>query len=146
MRAAVRWLRENAGRLKIDPQRIGAIGDSAGGHLAMMLGTKGDGREADASGSDGSADSAPDRAARKLHVSSHVQCVVDFYGPTDLTRTDKVLPVVEKLVTDLIGSDVEHGRRQHVLPSPLYWVTPNSTPMLLVHGTNDPLVPYQQAV
>ena len=42
VKAAVRWLRANAQRLKIDPERIGAVGDSAGGHLSMMLGTTGE--------------------------------------------------------------------------------------------------------
>lgn len=146
VKAAVRWLRENADRLKIDPQRIGAIGDSAGGHLAMMLGTTGDLKRFDNEKGGPTADSGENRSGTGARTSGRVRCVVDFYGPSDLTRSDKVLPVVEQMVTDLVGSDIEHGRRQHALASPLYWVTPDTVPMLLVHGTKDPLVPYQQAV
>ena len=132
VKAAVRWLRANATRLKIDPNRLGAVGDSAGGHLSMMLGTTGDAKEFDIGENPG--------------ISSRVKCVVDFYGPADASRGYGMSPAVDKLYRDFIGVDVEHGRRQHVLASPLYWVTPDSAPMLLIHGTKDPIVSYQQAI
>src|SRR5205823_333626 len=74
-KAAVRWLRANAGKYRIDPGRIGAVGLSAGGHLACLLGvtTPGDGLE----GTGGNSDR-----------SSAVQAVVSFAGPTDLTAEE----------------------------------------------------------
>ena len=74
-KAAVRWLRANAVKYKIDPNHIGAVGFAAGGHLACMLAVtdKGDGLE----GSGGNAD-----------VSSRVEAVVSFFGPSDLTAKD----------------------------------------------------------
>jgi acetyl esterase/lipase len=132
-KAAVRWLRANATRLKIDPNRLGAVGDSAGGHLSMMLGTTGEEKEFDSGGD-------------HPGVSSRVQCVVDFYGPADFTRSYGMSPQVDKLYRDFMGADLEHDRRGHVLASPMYWVTPDSAPMLLIHGTKDPIVSYQQAI
>ena len=66
LREAVRWIRRHARELGVDPGRIAALGQSAGGHLAAMLGTS-----PDAPGEDESA---------------RVQAVVDFYGPSDLER------------------------------------------------------------
>ena len=71
VKAAVRWLKANAKERKVDPERIGAIGFSAGGHLALMLGVTGpaDGLEGEVSAG------APD---------SRVKAVVNYFGPTDL--------------------------------------------------------------
>ena len=65
VKAAVRWLRANAAKYGIDPERIGATGDSAGGHLALMLGLTGDVKSLD--GKEGG----------NLEQSSRVSCVVD---------------------------------------------------------------------
>src|SRR4051812_24172981 len=71
-KAAVRWLRGNAGKYRIDPERVGVVGLSAGGHLACLLGVTeaSDGLE----GTGGH----PDKSSR-------VQAVVSFAAPTDLT-------------------------------------------------------------
>src|SRR3954468_6322603 len=74
VKAAVQWLRANADKYHVDPDRIGATGDSAGGHLAMFLGVTGDVKQFE--GDEGNADQ-----------SSRVQCVVDFYGPSDFTKS-----------------------------------------------------------
>ena len=73
-RAAVRWLRANAGRYGYDPERIASYGASAGGHLAAMLGTAGDAKAFE--------------VGANLEVSSRVQAVVDFFGPTDFLQMD----------------------------------------------------------
>src|SRR5262245_41724419 len=75
VKAAVRFLRSNAAGLKVNPERIGALGFSAGGHLALLLGTTGP-----ADGFDG--------AESKGVPSARVAAVVDFYGPTDLAARD----------------------------------------------------------
>jgi acetyl esterase/lipase len=132
VKAAVRWLRANAKRLKVDPERIGAVGDSAGGHLSMMLGTTGEEPEF---GTD----------HENPRISSRVQCVVDFYGPTDFPRAYGMSPAVDKLFHQFVDEDVKQSRRRHVLASPMSWVTPDSAPMLLIHGTKDPIVSFHQA-
>ena len=74
-RTAVRWLRKNADKYGYDGKKIGAIGRSAGGHLAAMLGAL--------SGSKTYA------VGDNLNVSGDVQAVVDYFGPTDFLQMDK---------------------------------------------------------
>lgn len=131
-KCAVRWLRAHAAEYKLDPQRIGAVGSSAGGHLVMMLGTmdSADGLE----GSGGSSDQ-----------SSKVQAVVSFAGPTDLTAEfpEGVLGILDKFV----GRSERDAQRQKLfeLASPLHYVNAGDAPMLLFQGTRDPLIPTEQA-
>jgi len=71
-KAAIRYIRANAERLQIDPEKIGVWGSSAGGHLVSLLGTSGGVEELE--GENGSSGK-----------SSRVSCVVDFCGPSDFT-------------------------------------------------------------
>ena len=132
VKAAVRWLRAHADEFGIDPARIGAVGDSAGGHLAQFLGVtagvdefEGDGGNADAS--------------------SAVTCVVNYYGPSDFTKSYGKSVDAAEVLPLFLGGDLEHARRRHVVASPLYWVTPDAAPTLLLHGTKDPYVAFEQA-
>jgi acetyl esterase/lipase len=133
VKAAVRWLRANAAKYHVDPNRIGAVGDSAGGHLAMYLGVTGDVKRLEGNG--GNADQ-----------SSRVQCVVDFYGPSDLTKSYGKSVDAAEVLPLFFGGNLETHRKQHVVGSPLYWVTPLSAPTLLLHGTEDKYVAHEQAV
>ena len=72
VKAAVRWLRANAKTYRLDPNRFAAWGSSAGGHLVAMLGTTGDIAEFE--------------VGENLEVSSWVQAVVDYFGPTDFLQ------------------------------------------------------------
>lgn len=130
-KAAVRWLRLNADKYRIDPDRIGAVGDSAGGHLAQYLGVTGDVHDFDGDQNPG--------------PPSRVSCVVNFYGPSDLTRSYGRSVDAHEVLPLFLGGDVEQQRKRHVLASPLYWVTPRAAPTLLVHGTEDRYVNYEQA-
>jgi acetyl esterase/lipase len=133
VKAAVRWLRANANRYGIDPERIGVTGDSAGGHLALFLGLTGDVKTFD--GAEGG----------NLDKSSAVSCVVDVYGPSDFTRSyDKSVDAAEVLPL-FLGGDLQTARHRHILASPLYWVTPRAAPTLAIHGTEDKYVAYEQA-
>ena len=133
VKAAVRWLRANAERLKIDPDRIGTLGDSAGGHLAQFLGVTGGVKQFDADGDN-------------LQQSSRVECVVNFYGPSDFTKSYGKSVDAAQVLPLFLGGDLEQARHRHILASPLYWVTPRAAPTLLIHGTNDPYVAHEQAV
>jgi acetyl esterase/lipase len=131
VKASVRWLRANADKYHVDPNRIGAVGDSAGGHLAQFLGVTGD-----VAVFDGDQNPGPP---------SRVACVVNFYGPSDLTRSYGKSVDAAEVLPLFLGGDVQHERRRHILASPLYWVTPASAPTLLIHGTEDKYVNYEQA-
>jgi len=121
VKCAVRWFRANAERLNVDPNRIVAIGGSAGGHLSMMLGYSSDVPELE--GDSGHAG-----------VSSAVAAVVDLYGPTDLTQPDAVNhPTVTRFFKDSYEVNPEAYR----LASPITHLDPKDPPTLIMHGTID---------
>jgi acetyl esterase/lipase len=130
---AVRWLRANAKKYHIDPDRIGTTGGSAGGHLAQFLGVTADVKAFEGDG--GNRDQ-----------SSRVACVVNYYGPSDFTKSYGKSVDAAEVLPLFLGGNLERARRQHVVASPLYWVTPNAAPTLCVHGTKDPYVAHEQAV
>src|SRR5437773_525331 len=133
VKAAVRWLRGHAAKYQIDPARIGVMGSSAGGHLAQFLGVTGGVKEFEGDG--GQADQ-----------SSSVTCVVNFYGPSDFTKSyGKSVDAAEVLPLWLDG-DLETAKPRHIQASPLNWVTPNAAPTLILHGTEDKYVAYEQGV
>jgi acetyl esterase/lipase len=132
-KAAVRWLRANAERLKIDPDRIGAMGDSAGGHLSQFLAVTGDVRSFDRDGDN-------------LDQSSRIQCEVNYYGPNDMTRMYGMQSGVDKVVSQFVGGNLAQARHAHIMASPISWVTPEAAPTLIIHGTKDDVVPFDQAI
>ena len=132
VKAAVRWLRANASKYVIDPARIGVVGDSAGGHLAQFLGVTPGVEQFEGDGGNPSQSSA-------------VTCVVNYYGPSDFTKSYGKSVDAAEVLPLFLGGDVEHERRRHILASPLYWVTPQAAPTLLLHGTKDPYVAFEQA-
>ena len=132
VKAAVRWLRANADKYHVAPDRIGVTGGSAGGHLAQFLGVTQD--VAQFEGDSGN-----------LDQSSHVACVVNYYGPSDLTKSYGKSVDAAEVLPLFLGGNVERQRRRHILASPLYWVTPEAAPTLCIHGTDDPYVAHEQA-
>lgn len=130
-KCAVRFLRANADRYRIDPTRIGGVGFSAGAHLAMLLGVMGanDGLEGDGGWAE---------------FDSQLQAVVGFFGPTDLTADD-LPPVSRQLVKDFLGGGPDERPQAYRAASPVSYVTKGDAPLLLFQGTRDPLVPHTQA-
>jgi len=132
VKAAVRFLRSNAKALKVDPDRIGAMGFSAGGHLALMLGMTGP-----TDGFDGP-------AARGI-PSASVQAVVDFFGPADLAAKN-LTETARGFVQCLIGAPAAEKPELAAKASPVTYVGAGDAPVLIFHGAKDPLVPPSQAV
>jgi acetyl esterase/lipase len=152
MNRAVRFIRHHSKEYGIDRERIGVCGASAGGHLSLMLGT---------AGSDGKPD-AQDPVDRE---SSRVQAVACFFPPTDFLNYGK--PGLRKVhATDhgppyraafdyreldpqsrLWVSITDEARLEEIARqiSPVYHVTPDDPPTLIIHGDQDPLVPLQQS-
>ncbi len=130
-KCAVRWLRANAARCQLDPERVGAVGISAGAHLALLLGLTepADGLEGQG-GNPGQ--------------SSRVQVVVNCMGPTDLARPGW-LPTTDKVIADLMGGSRETIPAAYRAASPVSYVRRGAPPVLTIHGTTDLIVPYEQA-
>ncbi|HEV7405605.1 MAG TPA: alpha/beta hydrolase [Chthoniobacteraceae bacterium] len=134
-KAAIRWLRAHAAEYEIDPARIGAWGASAGGHLVALLGTTGEIHDFD--------------KGENLDQSSAVQCVIDWFGPTDFVnwgadRTTYDRP--DSLVSKLLGGPVLEKQDLARLASPMHFVTAKAAPFLIMHGDQDTLVPLQQSM
>lgn len=132
-KAAVRWLKANATKLKIDPKKIGVTGGSAGGHLAQFLGLTADVPMFEGTGGN-------------LDQSSRVTCVVNVYGPSDFTKSYGKSVDAHEVLPLWFGGNLETHRTLHIQASPLYWVTPNAAPTLCIHGTEDKYVAHEQAV
>lgn len=151
---AVRYLKENAERFGIDPERVGAIGFSAGAHLAMLLGAGdvGDGLGIETPAKEGEAKDTKDGGDAKdskesggeKKVTGKVKVAISFFGPTQLGGVD--IPVSSKgLVAGLVGNEAEGLADRFKAASPITYLNKGDAPMLLFQGTKDPLVPMTQA-
>ena len=142
-KAAIRWLRAHAGQHGIDPDRIGVWGSSAGGHLVALLGTSTDVEAFDV---------GPNR-----DVSSRVQAVCDFYGPTDLlsmgaqsrpgSRIDH--DAADSPESRLVGGPIQQRTERARKASPISYVSKERAgripPFLILHGDRDDTVPIGQS-
>ncbi len=123
---AVRYLRTHADEIGLDPDRIGAYGGSAGGHLVALLGT---------------ADEDAFRGDCPWEVSARVQAVVDMFGPADFS------------LFEFLGSEKAEGvfgasdatDPVFAEASPVAWVSTDDSPFLILHGDRDPVVPLEQS-
>jgi acetyl esterase/lipase len=139
VKAAVRWLRANAETYLLDPDRFGAWGESAGGHLVAMLGTTGHIDTFD--------------VGQNLGVSSRVQAVADHFGPTDFLLMDaQRLPegmihdTLDSPESELVGGPIQENKASVARANPITYITQDIPPFLIIHGDHDPLVPYRQSV
>jgi acetyl esterase/lipase len=143
-KAAVRFLRAHAADFQINPDKIAVAGESAGGHLAALLGTTG--REAATEGDEGNPT-----------ISSQVSAVVDFYGPTDLVAADFTVPTATPiddprmimmrmaLTSALLGGDPATKVDEAHFASPIYHISATTCPFFIAHGDKDTLVPVEQS-
>jgi acetyl esterase/lipase len=137
-KAAIRWLRAHAAQYRIDPNRIAAWGDSAGGHLVALLGTSAGVSELEGI------------VGGNLDYSSRVQAVVDWFGPADLLRMSAdSLPFPCSLLDHnsplspeslLIGCAIQSCPEKTERASPIHYVSGDEPPFLIMHGTDDCLV------
>jgi len=141
-KVAVRWLRANAAQYRLDPNRIGVFGTSAGGHLAAMLGTTAN---------------HPEFEAMELgnpQFSTAVSAVIDFYGPTDLLLLeDQKLTCYPGLDGNasymppslLLGCPIQECKDKAATANPINYVSATDPPFLIMQGMLDCLVPWRQS-
>jgi len=147
IKAAVRFLRGNATTYSLDTSFIVAVGNSSGGHLAAFLGasagiaqhTVGD-ETAPIEGSLGD----------YTEMSSTVDAVVDWYGPTNFLVMDSCGSQMNHNAADspestLVGGPIQDNRDRCALANPTTYVDADDPPFLILHGTADPLVPLCQS-
>ncbi len=129
-KAAIRWLRMNADKYHIRTDAIGAIGGSAGGHLAMLMAWSGDEKELD----------PPEYPG----ISTKIQAVVNLYGIPDVRRplgTGK-----NACGKGWTGKSPDQDPALYSLISPMDHLKSDSVPILTLHGTKDATVPYSYSV
>ncbi len=126
VKCAIRFLRENAEKYHVDPDRIGIMGTSAGGHLAALAGL------AD--------ESCGFDVGPYLEQSSRVQAVVDMFGPADLT----VVPEDKREL--IIGVFKSVDPETLAWASPITYISPDDPPFLIIHGENDRVVDVNQSI
>jgi acetyl esterase/lipase len=139
-KAAVRFLRANAKKFNLDPDHFGAWGSSAGGHLVALLGTSGDVKDLEGDG-------------LNKDVSSRVQAVCDWFGPTDFTRMNEQATVKGPIDHDsanspeskLIGGAIQDNKDKARKANPLEYIGKQCPPFLILHGDRDNLVPVKQS-
>lgn len=138
VKTALRWIRMNAERYRMDPERIGVIGPSAGGHLAALAGTA----------------NRPDEleVGAPSDVPSHVHAVVNYFGPTDFLQGDAHRDpdadpwnAPDSAVSRLIGAPIESAPDKVALANPITFIDGSEPPFLIIHGDEDGLVPLHQS-
>lgn len=137
---AVRWLRANAAKYHVNPDKIAVWGSSAGGHLVSCLGTMGDQTQFEGTGG-------------YEGVSSKVQAVVDYCGPVDFTEAGpgiqrgmaKAPDYESPGLIGLFGGSFKEKTDLWKQGSPITYIKPGAPPFLVVHGDQDKSVPLQQA-
>ena len=130
VKEAVRFLRAKAKEFHLDPERVGVWGQSAGGHLAALLGTSGGVRELEGAG-----------GWRKF--SSRVQAVVNWNGPVDFLEPVQMKWWAERksdAVIRLIGGEPEANREKALRATPATYASGDDPPFLIMHGDADEVV------
>lgn len=122
VKAALKFLVDHAERYGIDPERIGVLGESAGGQLSQMVGM------------------LPGEVDDALRIRS----IVNFYGPADLQNVEKIKHV-RALLEPLVGGPLEESADGLKAISPVTFVDRTDPPVLTFHGTEDRVVPIEHA-
>lgn len=143
VKAAIRFIRGNASVFSLDTSFLGITGFSSGGHLSTMAGVT-SGLKAttinnlpiDLEGSIG----------KFTSESSHIDAVVDWFGPTDFLLMDACGSSFshndsKSPESTLIGGAIQENKEKVALANPISYVSKNTPPFLIFHGTKDPLVP-----
>lgn len=130
-KAAIRFIRANADKYQLDTRKLVVWGASAGGHIAEMLAAT------------NNQPAFEDLSMGNKDASSAVQGVVAWYG---IANVSSLVSTGVPSANKIMGFDVHANKAKAHDANPIELVTPRFPPILLVHGTNDQIVPYQQSV
>jgi acetyl esterase/lipase len=143
VKAAVRWVRANAVKYKINSDKIGAWGSSAGGHLTALLATS------------GGINALEDFSLSDSNQSSTIQAAVDWFGPTDFLQMDAQTVAqncgigghdfANSPESMLMGFAIQTQPEKVQLANPITYISNDDPPMYIAHGMNDCTVPRGQS-
>jgi acetyl esterase/lipase len=138
VKAAIRYVRANEVKYKLDSNFIGISGSSSGGHLAAMAGTTSNFNELEGD------------IGNYKNTSSQVDAVVDWFGPTDFLVMDAcgsklVHDAISSPESQLIGGAIQENKALVMAANPITYVDKNDPPFLIIHGDKDELVPHCQS-
>ena len=148
VKAAVRFIRANAKKYSLDTSFIGVTGYSSGGHLSALLGTSGG---VDKFTSKAVTISLDGKLGVSKRISSKVNAVVDWFGPTDFLIMDSCgsnfkHDAANSPESSLVGGPIQQNREKCELANPITYIDPSDPPFLIVHGDSDLVVPQCQSV
>ena len=133
VKAAVRFLRAQAGKYGVDKEHMAAIGASAGGTWSQFLAITRNMPQFEGTGAN-------------REESSSVDCAISYYGRSDMRRAYEGSRNAAAALPPLLGGDRMSALEQHYRGSPINWITPGAAPILAIHGTRDQNVPFEQSV
>ncbi len=143
VKAAIRWIKANAAAYKMNPDKIGVWGSSAGGHLSALAGTSGNVTELE------------DLTQGNSSHSSNVQVVIDWYGPTDFLKMDSMAlsqgcassthNSANSPESELIGFQITTRPDLVAKANPITHISSDDPPFFIEHGLTDCIVPYGQS-
>jgi acetyl esterase/lipase len=138
-KTVIRWLRANAEKYKVNPDKIGVTGFSSGGHLATLLGTSGGDPYLEGNGG-------------YAEYSSRVQAVVDHFGPTDFLRMNDVRDAdfidhfdAQSPESLFLGGPIKEKPELVRLANPITYIDPQDPPVWIGHGEKDGMVIINQS-
>jgi len=138
-KAAIRYLKANAATFGFDVNKIAVFGTSAGGHLSCVVAVAGNAPELEG------------KIGQHLKQTSSVNCAISYFGPTNFLRMNDHPGRMNHNAADspeslLIGKAIQLDKSATQKSNPVSYVDKDDPPMLFIHGTDDPLVPYNQSV
>jgi acetyl esterase/lipase len=144
IKAAIRFVRANAGDYQIDTSFIGITGASSGGHLSALAGTSGFVKQHTVHSTSINIEG---NVGKFTAYSSSVDAVVDWFGPTDFQIMDSCGSSMDHNApnspeSSLIGGPIQDNGDKCALANPITYVDANDPPFLIFHGDADPLVPF----
>lgn len=133
-KAAIRYLRAHAEKFQADPEKFVAMGESAGGHLASMLGVTNGLKKFD--------------VGNHLDVSSDVQAAIPWYGVVDplTAKQGSASNDFDFVYRNLLGAEPEKAPRLDQRANPLTYINQQTVPFLILHGDQDAVVPFKDSL
>lgn len=147
IKAAIRFIRANCNKYKLDTAFIGITGNSSGAHLASFTGTSGNVKQYTVDTITMDIEGA---LGKYTSFGSNVDAVCSWFGPTDFLIMDSCGSAMDHNAirspeSSIIGGAIQDNKSKCALANPITYIDPSDPPFLIFHGDEDPLVPHCQS-